>query len=522
MMNFLSTSIPSSVKKILRREGKHAKVVILGTNGMGIVLLNLPPEERNCDIIAVVDDFRAKEEKHYCNTPLITTSELALLAKQHEKLVAINTCENPKPKKFFDQFCQTHHINCISYRQIEGILPALYQQKKLHAQQQRSTLYRQAGEWLIAHLGRWKFSEKKIVLIRLDGAGDFILWLEAARHIRDYYAGYKITLFANSHWAEYAATFSYWDRVVAVDTTRINNDLSYRLQVMLKIWWEGYAIAINPTFYRRYLDVTDTLIRISGAPVRIGWDCGVHTGLTLEQKNQTDAWYTRLLTPSTTSPTTPEIVHDAEFASQLIGFPIPPALHPLPQRKVRALVPDHYYCVLFPGASWSGRRWPVEHFAELGARLQQHFGWHIVLCGSIDEKPLCDAIEQQITAEHVLNLAGHTTFVELVEVIREAQFLVSNETSAIHIAPAVDTESVCILGGGHYGLFVPYPSVISGMKPVPAINRMDCYHCHWRCSQLHEDNKAVPCIEHITVKDVFDIAYQTITKNSWKPIAKPD
>ncbi|MFJ5446644.1 glycosyltransferase family 9 protein [Methylobacillus methanolivorans] len=489
---------------------------------MGFELLSLPPEQRHCEVIAVVDDFRAQERNEYYKTPLITSIELSKLAEQHHDLIAINTCEHPKPKQFFERLCQENNIPSISFQQAEQIFPVLRNKRRQRRKTLRRTLYSRTIDWLVFHLGKWPCKRNGIALTRLDGAGDFLLWLDAAKHICNHHPGQKITLFANAHWAEYATTFSYWDRVVAVDTTRINYDLAYRLKIILSIWWEGYAIAINPTFYRRYIDVTDTLIRISGAPVRIGWDCGVHTGLTMEQKNQTDDWYTRLFTPSTTSPTTPEIVHDAEFASQLIGFPIPPALHPLPQRKVRVLVPDHDYCVLFPGASWSGRRWPVEHFAELGARLQQHFGWHIVLCGSIDEKPLCDAIEQQITAEHVLNLAGHTTFVELVEVIRSAQLLVSNETSAIHIAPAVDTESVCILGGGHYGLFVPYPSVISGMKPAPAINRMDCYHCHWRCSQLHEVNKAVPCIEHITVKDVFDIACQTITKNSWKPIAKPD
>ncbi len=512
MMNFLLAGIPSAVKKTLRREGKHTKVVILGTNGMGIILLNLPPEERGCDIIAVVDDFRAKEEKDYCNTPLITTSELVLLANQHKQLIAINTCENPKPKIFFDQFCKTYYINCISYRQAESIFPRLYQQKKLHAKQQRKTLYRQTGDWLISHLGRWKFSGKKIALIRLDGAGDFILWLEAARHIRDYYAGYKITLFANAHWAEYAATLPYWDKVVIVKTSLLSKMLCYRWRIMLKIWIQQYDIVINPTFYRSYLE-TEALVNASHATHRIGWNCPPHPRLTPSEKIVADAWYTKLFTSSLLTPHTSEILRNAEFSSQLTEKEIKPSIHKLPKLAISPISPELDYCVIFPGASWDGRRWPIDKFVAIGKNIQRDFGLSIVLCGTEDEKPLCDFIERNIS-KNVINLAGKTRFSEFIEIIRGARILVSNDTSAIHIAPAVNTASVCILGGGHYGMFIPYPSEVGGVKPIPAIKKMACYGCEWLCIFDRKIHTPVACIRDISVDDVFTLVSQELNNKS--------
>jgi len=53
-------------------------------------------------------------------------------------------------------------------------------------------------------------------------------------------------------------------------------------------------------------------------------------------------------------------------------------------------------------------------------------------------------------------LAGKTTIAQLVELIRNASLLIGNDSAAIHMAAATQTPSVCILGGGHYGRFLPY------------------------------------------------------------------
>lgn len=70
------------------------------------------------------------------------------------------------------------------------------------------------------------------------------------------------------------------------------------------------------------------------------------------------------------------------------------------------------------------------------------------MCGSLEEKSICNEIIEILRSVPVLNLAGKTSLVELVEVIRGAKMLVGNDSSAIHIAAATGTPSVCIHGGG--------------------------------------------------------------------------
>jgi ADP-heptose:LPS heptosyltransferase len=56
---------------------------------------------------------------------------------------------------------------------------------------------------------------------------------------------------------------------------------------------------------------------------------------------------------------------------------------------------------------------------------------------------------------------GKTTLVELMNLISGAQLLVSNETSAPHLAVAVGTPVIVLYNGNHYGRFVPYPADVS-------------------------------------------------------------
>jgi ADP-heptose:LPS heptosyltransferase len=100
-------------------------------------------------------------------------------------------------------------------------------------------------------------------------------------------------------------------------------------------------------------------------------------------------------------------------------------------------------------------------------------------------------------------LSGKTTLQELAELIRGAEILISNETSAVHIAAAVGTNSVCILGGGHFGRFLPYPKHVKGARPIVADKYMPCFNCNWKCEWPHEPSGAVPCVTGVSIEQVL-------------------
>lgn len=189
----------------------------------------------------------------------------------------------------------------------------------------------------------------------------------------------------------------------------------------------------------------------------------------------------------------------------------PPSLAPLADLPKNLMIEQPYF-IIFPGASFSGRQWPTAQFGKLLSQLTAAKGWHAVLCGSREEHSLCAQVIRTSGME-ATNLAGKTSLSKLFEIIRKAKFLVGNETSAVHIAAAVGTPSVCILGGGHYGRFMPYTvETEDHVTPVPVSQHMNCFNCNWKCNQPHIKGKAMPCISSITVDQVMMAVIEIVTK----------
>lgn len=338
-----------------------------------------------------------------------------------------------------------------------------------------------------------------VVIMRLDSIGDFFLWLDSAEQLREIYPGEKLTLLANSTWADLARNLPVFDEVIPVDSKSFLSKLCYRWKMIRLVRRRGFRIAVQTAFSREFF-LNDSLMRATGAHHRIGSQ-GNFSNIRPGLKRISDRWYTKLVAAS--DEPLCELERNAEFVRGLgvTNYGAQrgqlPNVATLPE-ELRIAEP---YFILFPGASWTGRKWPINNFATLLTTLQVRTGWVGVLCGSRDERELCAAV---ITASgtHAVNFAGETSLAQFAEVVRGARILIGNETSAVHIAAAVNTPSVCILGGGHYGRFMPY-RVGGNSIPVPVVNVLECFGCNWKCIETYETGSPVPCISSITVEQVL-------------------
>ena len=346
-------------------------------------------------------------------------------------------------------------------------------------------------------------------LIRMDSIGDFILWLDAAKEFRNLYPNVKTTLIANQVWSDLAKLLPYWNDVIPVDRNKFTRNPLYRFQIFRRIRKRGFESVIHTTYSRDYFR-GDSLIRATGALQRIG-SFGDISNMTSLQKIISDRWYSQLL--SATSRPLMELQRNAEFMNGLglrsftADKPSLPPLTDLPDK----LVIKHPYYIVFPGTSLPEKKWPASKFGELMLKLSALDNGVAVLCGSWKEQDLCDHVIAA-SGMKALNMAGKASLPELAEMIRRAKYLVGNDTSAVHIAAAVGTPSVCILGGGHYGRFLPYAiETDKQVAPVPVTHRMDCFNCNWQCTQPHEKGFAMPCISGIKVDQVIKVIEEILT-----------
>ena len=94
------------------------------------------------------------------------------------------------------------------------------------------------------------------------------------------------------------------------------------------------------------------------------------------------------------------------------------------------------YAVIIPGSAQVSKCWPAERFATLADKLTSDHGLAVVATGSRGESPMIEQI-RTLAKYPVANLAGCTSLPELVEVLRMARLVVSNDTGPGHIAAAL-------------------------------------------------------------------------------------
>jgi ADP-heptose:LPS heptosyltransferase len=351
---------------------------------------------------------------------------------------------------------------------------------------------------------------RSVLALRLDAIGDFVVWLDAAEGLRDYYADAEITLVGNALWTGLAERVSHFDRVVPVDPYRFRHQLRYRRSILQKLTQTHYREALHVVHRRsgRFADA-EAIMRAISADRKIVSQ-GDPTGGWRERWSR--RWYTDVLPVAEDAM---ELRRNAEFVRELghrrfqSGLPTlsPSTLPPVDD------FPDTYY-VFFPGAGADHRRWPSDRFAEIADRIEQQTGWPGVVCGGPGEEALgtqiCEAADASLQ-----NWIGQTTLPELASVIAGANLLLGNETSAVHLATAVGTPSVCILGGGHYGRFLPYdvehnPS--GRPVPKPVIHDMPCFGCDWNCCFDVPDGAPTPCVDRIATDAVWNCVQDVLAE----------
>lgn len=343
-----------------------------------------------------------------------------------------------------------------------------------------------------------------VLLVRLDEIGDFILWLDSARGLKELYRDRSLILAANSVWADLAKSTGLFDRVIGVDVRRLRIDFPYRLSLLKSLGREGASTVVHPTYGRaRHFIDAESIVRTVGAKERFG---SVGHDRRSWRSRLGAFSYTRLLPSAPTFMM--ELLRNAEFV-RLMGlsdFKAHAPRWPEIDRLPGLCIGQKPYYVLFPGAGHNRRRWPLDRFAAVAEKLHSTTGWRGVICGSMAEQSLGHDIVRYCAKDWLSNLTGQTDLLELMGVLRDAELVIANETSAVHMASAVGTRVVCILGGGHYGKFVPYAVEAdddggSCLRAVCA--QMACFNCDWKCKFKIPSGQPFPCVARVTADQVW-------------------
>lgn len=350
-----------------------------------------------------------------------------------------------------------------------------------------------------------KTGSKKILIVRLDAIGDYIIFRNFLQQIRESekFKNNEITLIGNVVWKTIAENFDneYVDQFIWVNPNELNFNIKEVYKLLLTISQKEFSVAINPIFSRTLL--SDAIIRAANAKTTYA-PSGDSSNVKKIYKLINDKSYTDIIPIN--SETVFEFDRNLFFFERMLGKKIElqkPFL--LEHPKTITL---NKYIVLFPGAGVISRCWPKERYKEIINRIISLYGIPVVICGGNSEKAISDYLVEGSDLYFLRNNVGETSLTDIIDIIGGASLVISNESSAYHIAIALNVPVVCILGGGHFGRFAPYPLDITYQKVL--YNSMPCFDCNWRCKYTLSEAQTYPCIEKVTTDMVWNAVQDVI------------
>ena len=299
---------------------------------------------------------------------------------------------------------------------------------------------------------------RTLLFIRLDAIGDYILAHDFFPYVRnsEKYKDYTITLCANVSCRSLIEHYdaSLFDEVIWVDRGKFHRNPLYRYALFKKIYEAGFEVAID-SIYSREILFGDSIVYISNAEEKIGCTGSQDGSKKSYRKMFSDKYYTKLLPSSEQNLF--EFLRNKEFFENLLETELPVKAPSLNQAITPNPLPGEKYVVVVTGAQEKIKMWHIDNFAKVVEYFLLNTEYKIVFTGGANETERGEYLKKLFHDDRILNYCGKTTLPEYIGLIANAILVVSNDTSAVHVAAAFQVPLVCPVKGTRFGRFHPYP-----------------------------------------------------------------
>jgi ADP-heptose:LPS heptosyltransferase len=314
---------------------------------------------------------------------------------------------------------------------------------------------------LAVFLSKLRSNTEGVAFLRTDNIGDYVLFRNFLPFIRqsEKYKNKKIILIGNNVWKELVTHFDkeFVDVFFGIDIERFKKNKWYKLKILFQLNQLSIHTLIN-TVQSRTLIINE-LSDFINAPLKITCQ-GDDVNLGRLVTDESNKLFSEII--PNLSNTEFEFFRNKTFLAHLISQPIELNKTYFSSIK-KQLKPQQI--LIFPSAQSAKRRWDTAHFAALIDTIGVRFpDSTFLILGSKNDIQLGEKIINSTSKKlKINNLCGKTSLIELVETIAESCLLISNESSAVHIAAAVETPTVCIANGERFNRFSPYPLSITNL-----------------------------------------------------------
>jgi ADP-heptose:LPS heptosyltransferase len=340
---------------------------------------------------------------------------------------------------------------------------------------------------------------RRIAAIQFGGIGDMVLTTAALRELAHAYPNARISIVCSrqSH-AAFLSNFPFVEDVIAFDIYSLDSK-----KILKKWFWtellgmvrylrsKRFNLLVN--FHNPFLIDWFLIEFLLVALSRAQFSVGVNPSY-LPKRSVYHRWISEDVL---------EGMHYKDFFLDIIGLlgvgsRNSHTVFPLREDDVayaQALVNAHsgqspVIAVIHPGASAPHNHWPAERYAELSSALTRR-RMQVFIIGSAADQVRGEAISR--INPDVQDLTGKTTLSQTAALIARAAVFVGNDSSQFHVAVAVNTPAVGLIGGGSPRFHLYSRENIRVIK-----KGVDCAPCRDRtCHQME-------CMKKIKVGDVLE------------------
>ncbi len=334
---------------------------------------------------------------------------------------------------------------------------------------------------------------ENLLVVRLDGFGDFALYLPYALALRELYphGKYRLTLCANADWCEVAEKLLPFDGFIPLEVRRYMTDYAYRRSMNARLAAGRFGGLVQPRFFREPF-LEDRLALAAGCGGAAFAVTPVHLQRRIARFLQKRLYAPRIACPVDLH----EAAKNRKFMESLGWngvFPPRPELPP-PLESC----PAGGYAVVLPGSGKGARAaFPPERWGKSLADVKLK----IAVAGSANERELVAATAAAL-GDRAVPLAGTLSSVEFADLLAHAALVVGNDTGGIHFAAWCGVPALAVAGGGHPGCYYPYPPYLPDRVLPPRFVAAECPHagCAWHCRRSGDG--AFPCIADVAAESV--------------------
>jgi glycosyltransferase involved in cell wall biosynthesis/ADP-heptose:LPS heptosyltransferase/Flp pilus assembly protein TadD len=318
---------------------------------------------------------------------------------------------------------------------------------------------------------------KSLLFLRPDSIGDNVMAASMLPHLKERYRAAKITVFCQQRVAELYEASPLVHSVIGFDPLKAYRNQQYRDLILQRLKSLGADLALNPLYSREPL--YDLFAIGSGARTRVAFH-GNLCNIPEEVRDRNDGYYTVVIGDDGAPRTEMDYHRHYLAALGIAAPPLTPLLWTTADDEQHAdeffaangLVPARSVALL-PCGQWGEKTY--SHYGEALADICREHELTVLAIGTSGEAQAAANILAAIGAP-AHNLAGATTLRQSAAILKRCRLAIGADTGTAHIACAVGTPQVVILGGGHFGRFFPYCALTSVVS-LP----LACYQCNWSC-----------------------------------------